>query len=353
MCLLNGIDLVIELPTIYSVSSAETFAYGAVKILDSLKIVNYISFGSECPDITTLDTFAEIFSKEPRAYTSILNHELSKGLSFPKARENAILMYLGDIRKYSNILSNPNNILGIEYLKALKKLKSNISPINVVRSGTSYNDDTNVVNGFASSTAIRNMISNRRYLDLRASVPDSCYKIIADNMQLGNIVPSIEKFEKEIIYNLRKMSISEIMELPDVTEGLENSIKSSANSCNSIVEFIKNVKSKRYTTTRIQRIAVSSLLGITKKDIQLSLKTEPYVRILGFNNRGRDLLSAIARANPKLSIITSVKKFMDESSNKNQKYLLQKDIFATDVYTLGVDYDSYANLDYTQKIVTL
>ncbi len=352
MCLLNGIDLVLELPTIYAVSSAENFAYGSVNLLNSLKIVDTISFGSEISDITILDTFADVLLHEPKEYVSLLNHELSKGISFPKARENALLMYLNDIRKYANVLSSPNNILAIEYLKALKKLKSNIAPVNVTRSTVSYND-TGIVNGFASATAIRKMITNRRFLDLRSCLPDSSYKIIANAIQLGSVVPSLASFEKEILYNFRKMTLEEIANLPDVNEGLEHSIKDAANSCNSINEFIAKVKSKRYTVTRIQRIAVYSLLGITKKDMQLSYKTEPYIRVLGFNKKGQELISAISNANPKLNIITSVKKFMDESNNKNQKYLLEKDIFSTNVYTLGYEYESYANLDYTQKLITL
>ena len=124
MAILNGIDLVIELPTIYSISSAENFADGAIKILDSLKIVSTISFGTETSDLDTLEEFADILNKEPKKYTSILNHELRKGVSFPKARENALLMYLNGGRKYTNILSNPNNILAIEYLKSMKKYRT-------------------------------------------------------------------------------------------------------------------------------------------------------------------------------------------------------------------------------------
>ncbi len=351
MAILNGIDLVIELPTVYSISSAENFAYGAIKILDSLKIVNTISFGSES-DISILNEFADVLVNEPKGYQSLLNHELAKGLSFPKARENALLMYLNDIRKYANVLSCPNNILGIEYLKAMKRLKTSITPFSVHRVGASYYDNQ-IVGGIASATAIRQMISNRRFLDLRASVPKNSYEILANAIQTGMFVPGLIKFEKEILYTFRKMSKEEIMLLPDVSEGLENSIKDAANSCNSIVQFVDMVKSKRHPATRIQRIAIYALLGITKKDMQLSHKIDPYVRVLGFSNKGKDLLSAIHSANPKLSIITSVKKFMDESNNKNQKYLLEKDIFATNVYTLGYEYDSMSNLDYTKKLVVL
>lgn len=121
MALCCGADLVIELPTIYSISSAENFASGAIKIFDSLKIVTDISFGAECNDLATLNNIANVFYSEPANYKTILNHELKRGLSYPMARENAVLMYLNDIKRYANVLSNSNNILAIEYLKALKQ----------------------------------------------------------------------------------------------------------------------------------------------------------------------------------------------------------------------------------------
>lgn len=352
MALRNGIDLVIELPTIYSTSSAENFAYGSMRIFDSLKIVNAVSFGTEQADIDTLDKFATILLEEPKEYISVLNHELSKGISFPKARENALLLYLNDIRKYANILSSPNNILGIEYLKALKNLKSNIIPIAIQRAKVGYNS-LNSVDGFASATAIREMLINRNTKNLHTLIPESSYNILNNCISNGQYVPSLAQYEKEIIYILRKMTIEEIANIPDVTEGLENLIKDAANSCNSIQEFINIVKSKRYTQTRIQRILVYTLLGITKKDMITLNKTTPYIRVLGFNSKGRDLLSSIASVNRKLNIVTSVKRFMDRNTNKNLSSILEKDIFATNVYTLGYEYDSVSNLDYTKKIITL
>ena len=352
MAIKNGIDLVIELPLLYSISSAENFAEGAIKILDSLKIVDYLSFGSESGNLSTLNMIVDVLNKEPKAYKNILSHELSKGLSFPKARENALLMYLNDIRRFSNVLSSPNNILGIEYLKALKKLKSPITPITIERYNARYHDTT--YNGnVASATAIRNIVKNNGWDILRKVVPENTFSILLENIKVGHIVPDLSVFEKQIIYNLRKMSIQEIAELPDVSEGLENAIKNTANSCNSVVEFLNIIKSKRYTNTRIQRILLYALLGITKKDMTLSKKSTPYIRILGFNNKGKYLISEIAKANPKLEIITSVKKYMDTSNNKNSKYILEKDIWATNVYTIGYEYDSWNNLDYTHKLITL
>lgn len=347
-----GIDLVIELPTLYAISSAENFADGAIHILDSLKIVDYVGFGAETSDIDVLDNIADVLYNEPRAYKILLSHELNKGISFPKARENALLIYLNNIRKYVNVVSAPNNILGIEYIKALKKYKSIIKPISIARFEAGHND-LSYHSNIASGTTIRNIIKNGNFDILRRLVPESTYSILMDNIKQTHIVPDLSVFERQIFYNLRKMSIEEIRNLPDVTEGLEFSIKKAANSCNSIYEFLNIIKSKRYTSTRLQRILLYSLLGITKKDMELSKKVTPYIRVLGLNNKGKFMISEIAKANPKLEIITSVKRFLDSSNNKNLKLMLNKDIFATDVYTLGFTYDSCSNLDFTKKIITL
>ena len=149
------------------------------------------------------------------------------------------------------------------------------------------------------------------------------------------------------------MTIADIANLPDVSEGLEYAIKDAANSCNSVVELITLIGTKRYTKTRLQRILLYAVLGITKDDMQLSKKVTPYIRILGFNENGKKIISEASRRNPKLNLITSPKKFIDDSSNKNLKHLLQKDIWASNVYTLGFEYESKANLDYTHKLIII
>ena len=352
MALSNGIDLVIELPTLYSISSAENFAEGAIKILNSLKVVDSIAFGSEVNDISTLNMMANVLYEEPKEYKAILSHELGKGLSFPKARENALLMYLNDIRRFSNILSSPNNILAIEYLKALKKYKSNIKPISIQRKNSGYLD-LEYNGNIASSTAIRNLLKTGKISDIKPLLTPHSYNILMECIHNGHAITDISCLEKIIIYNLRRMSISEIANLQDVSEGLEYSIKKAADSCNSIQEFINIVSSKRYTNTRIQRILLYSLLGITKKDIEISRKVNPYIRVLGFNDKGQYILSEAKRANPKLEIVSSVKKFVDSNNNKNLKLMLDKDIYASNVYTLGFSLDSWSNLDYTQKIIKI
>ena len=352
MALTTGVDIVIELPTVYSISSAENFAEGAIKILDSLKIVDTLCFGTETADFAALNNIANVLYNEPKEYVSILNHELGKGISFPKARENALMMYLNDIKRYANIISGPNNILAIEYLKAIKKLKSNIRPFSIQRKKVYYNDER-IVDEFASSTAIRKLVAREQYDDLRKVMPQNAYMLMKEEIKKGNYIIDLVKFEKEILYNLRKMTVKEIAELQDVTEGLEYSIKNAANSCNNILDLINIIKSKRYTQTRIQRILVYALLGITKKDIINAKKVIPYTRVLGFNKKGKEILSDICNINRKINMITSVKKFEDINTNKILKEMLQKDIFASNIYTLGYEYNSCANLDYTSKLIVI
>ena len=374
MALENGIDLVIELPVMYSISSAENFADGAIKILNSLGIVNYLSFGTETSDISILNNIANILYSEPEKYKKLLSIELEKGLSFPKARENALLDYIKnsddivpenriiDFEKYGKVLSSPNNILGIEYLKALKKYKSSINPVCISRFATDYNSTklskidnlTSNCNpqNFASATAIRELIKNKNFDTIKNVIPLESYSILMDCINSGCVAPDLNCFEKEIIFTLRKMSIEQIANLPDVSEGLEFSIKKAVNSCNNINNFLDIVKSKRYTVTRLQRILLYALLGISKEDMQLSKKVEkPYVRVLGFNDNGKKLVSEIATKNPELKLITSVKKFVDSNSNKDLQIIFDKDVLATDVYSLAFENNSLANLDFKNRVI--
>ena len=350
MALKCGVNLVIELPTLYSISSAENFASGTIKILDSMKIVKSISFGTETGDMAALNNVANLLVQEPKEYEVLLQEELKKGVSYPKARENAVLKIMNDNTRYGNILSSPNNILAIEYLKSIKKLKSTIKPFLVKREKVYYNDDA-VVDDFASATAIRRLLARNQTEDLSRVLPRSSYEILMEELQKENVVFDLVNYEKEIIYNLRNMTLKQIQNIPDVSEGLENTIKNAANSCNNLPELINMIKSKRYTQTRIQRILVCALLGINKKMMDMSKKTIPYARILGFNPKGRMLISEIANRNPKINMVTSVKKFVDQNKNKQLAEMLDIDIFATDVYTLGYEYESKANLDFTNNMI--
>ena len=348
MAIKSGVDLVIELPTVYAISSAENFADGAVKILNSLGVVDYISFGSEIGEISPLNDVASILYREPKEFQSLILAQLKSGLSYPKAREIALSQFFGNSKKYSEVLNNPNNILAVEYLKALKRHRSQIKPLTIKRDYSDYNS-TKVKNGIASATAIREMIKNNK--NVHYVVPYETYELLDECIQNGNVIPDLSVFEKEIIYTLRKLTLSEITNLPDVSEGLENKIKMAANSCNTLPELIENIKSKRYTQTRIQRILLYALLNISQKDINASKRVTPYIRVLGFNKHGKRIISAIAAANPKLKIIVSVKKFMEDCNNSTLRNMMSKDIFATNVYSLGFKKNPVANLDYTHKVV--
>ena len=347
MAIAGGADLVIELPTIYSISSAENFADGAVKVLDSLGIVDTISFGMEAEDLSSLNNIATVLYSEPPEYVSVLMHELQKGESFPKARDNALMMYLNDIKRYANILKGSNNILGIEYLKALKKQKSNLMPIGIKREKVYYNS-MKIIDEFASATGIRNLLLRNQVEEVRKVVPSTTFQILMNNFRNGTYVLDLTAYNYEIIYKLRNMTVKEISELPDVAEGLENLIKEAAGKTNNLIELISMIKSKRYTQTRIQRILIYAMLGITKKNMELSKKIIPYIRVLGCSENGKMLLSQI---NPKVSVITSLKRF--EEDNRNQKFtkLLDIDKMATDIYTLGYRKNSRTGLDYTTGLI--
>ena len=360
MALKNGVDLVIELPTIYSTSSAENFAEGAIKILNSLKIVDYISFGAETDNIGKLNSIATILHEEPKEYKLSLDSELKKGLSFPKARENALKKYMSSTKNLdqnldSNDLSfmaSSNNILAIEYLKALKKYKSKMIPITIKRKDSGHlNSD--YTGSISSATSIRNMLKTNNTKNIKNVLTPTSYGILKDELKAGHYVSDISLFEKTIMYKLRTMSLVEIANLPDVYEGLENSIKKAANSCNSVEDFVNIVRSKRYTETRIRRILLYTLLGITKKDMAISKRTTPYIRVLGFNENGKKLISQISKNNPNLSVITSTKKFIDSKPNRNLKTMLDIDINSTNIYTLGFTNDSWSNLDFSQKVISI
>lgn len=405
MAIENGIDMVIELPTLYSISSAENFADGAIKILNELNFITHISFGSESGNINQLNNIASILTDEPEEFSKLLKEELRKGSSFPVARQNAIEKFLNLTNKneFNKLLKSPNNILAIEYLKALKKTKSNITPITIERKNVDYYSE-NIVENFASSTKIRKEISenlnmytnimdinnmdinnmNMNNMDvnmdmfLNSCMPKKSYDIIKENIEKGNCIQSLKCFEDMIFYKLRSMQINEIKELPDVCEGLENVIKKASNETNSLEDLINKCKSKRYTRTRIQRILIYALLGITRQDMEMSENVNPYIRVLAVNKNGRELLSIINKtivnkANVKTdinnininkpndntdnkiniketNIITSLKKFESTNEDKALKRMMEIDKLATDIYTIKQRSGYIGGLDYTMPI---
>lgn len=341
MALEAGIDLVIELPTIYAISSSENFAYGAIGILNSLNIIDYISFGSEIGLIKPLEDIANILYKEPKEYKEELVKSLNMGKSFANSRQIA----LEKVYKNADILKSSNNILGIEYIKALYKLNSNIIPFTLKRKAVEHLSTT-PSNSFASASYIRNKIYENDFENIQSFLPKTSFDILNDLTKKRQVVSTLTAFEKEIIFILRNLSLEQIENIPDVSEGLEFLIKDASNKTNKLEELINMIKSKRYTYTRIQRILLYCLLGITKQDMEYSKDiNNSYIRILAMNKNGEKLLKEIINST-NLPVITSVKKAL--SNNFNNK-LLFTDIKATNIYTLGYKFNSLRKFRFYQK----
>lgn len=349
LALTQGIDMVIELPVIYSIGSAEDFADGAIKILKEMGIVNFLSFGSECGDINKLEALADLFVNEPREFKEILNMELATGITYPKALYNSTKAYFAKGEEFANILNSPNNTLGIEYIKAMKKNKLKATVLTIGRN-SDYLDNTNsVINGIASGSTIRNLI--KEDMKFHTAVPFETFETIMQNKKEGNLVYSLNQFEKQILYLVRSKSAFELENIYGISEGLENRIKKSASISTNLDELIKNIKSKRYTRAKITRILTSILLNITKNDAATAKKTKPYIRVLACNQNGKLLISQIAKENKDANIIISPANYMKNSRDKNKMMMLEKDILATDVYTLAYKGISPVSLDYTQNIM--
>ena len=275
----NGVDLVIELPLIYSLSSAEFFSNGAITTLDATNVVTNLSFGSEEGSLDNLNTIADVLITEPKLYLELLKDNLSKGISYAAARKNSIEGYLGAA---VDCIDKSNNILAIEYLKSIKKIKSNISPHTIKRIGSNYNDMESIDN-YSSATALRNSIDN---LDtLKSNLPTSSYEELTSNR--SNFVYS-EDFFQYIKVLVQRTSVEELKLFSDVSEGLENRIIKVFEDAKSFEEAVERISTKRYPATRIQRILFHLLLNIKKSDIG---KKPEYIRMLGFNNKGRELIN--------------------------------------------------------------
>ncbi len=341
MALLCGVDLIIELPVPYAMSSAEYFALGAVKLLDSLGAIDSISFGSESGDLDSLSEIAAIITEEPPDYKAVLKESLSLGNSFPAARQKALSACLKAKHgkdTLSNSLKSPNNILAIEYLKALKRLNSTITPITISRVGNDYSS-VELTGKISSASSIRNVLSNKPWQAAKelliSSMPSSSMTILEREIELGKgpIFPS--DFTFPLLSTLRSMSADEISALPYMEEGLENRIRIAAKNSGSYQALLDNICTKRYPITRIQRILFSLLTGL-KKDMFEAFNTvggPAYIRILGFNDTGRRLLSAI-KGKTGLPVVTKTADFKN-SMLANVSEMLRLEANATDQYVLG------------------
>ena len=342
IALQNEVDMVIELPTIYSISSAENFALGGIKILNEIGNIDYLVFGIEEDNLQELQAIADVLVNENDEFKSKIKTELDKGNSYPKAREITLKKVLLS-ENMKDIMQKPNNILAIEYLKALKITNSRIKPFAIKRKNSMHHDN-NINENYASGTYIRKLFIENNFDEISKVVPKYTYERLSELKSHGTYVTSINDFSDIVIYKIRMMTKEEISKIADVNEGLENSIKLASTTCKTIDEIIEKVSTKRYTKTRISRILTYILLDITKSDMEQSKKNDPYIRVLGINKKCEEILSTIN--NNKL--ITSLKKF-EENNGENE--LLNIDKKATEIYTIKYPKSVDANLDYTSKFI--
>lgn len=338
--LLGGVDLVIELPVPYAIAPAEKFAWGAITLLDSLGVVDSISFGSESGNAEKITEAAKAVLA-PSVQCS-LQAELKNGISFAKARESAVGKEYG--REIASLLTNPNDTLGVEYMKALILRQSKIVPWAVTRFGVSHDSDTPSA-GFASASLIRQMVFQAA--SVQDLLPEESFALLSEEIKQQRAPADYIRLERAILSTLRRMSRSELSLLPDISEGLENRIFTAVRESSSLMECLSKIKTKRYSLARIRRILLSAFLGINKDVYSFGL---PYIRILGMNNRGQEILRA-AKEKALLPIVTRSRNIFKLGENANK--LFQLECIATDLYMLSLPDIFPCGLEASREIITM
>lgn len=317
----HGADLVLELPVVFSLNTAERFAFGGISILNQLNIVDFLLFGSESGNIKELQNATQILENETDEVSNRIKNLLNNGMSYARARESA---YSGMID--SSLFSEPNNILALEYLRQLYRTKSPITPITQKRIGCGYHEE-NLNSDFPSATAIRNSILNDGFL----------YPLFKKS-----VVHRLKNLDTVVLYNIRKNKKNAFSDIFDVSEGIENRIINASNSAKNIDELVSLVSTKRYTNSRIRRILLSSLLDL---NASLSLQEPDYIRVLGATNIGFSLLKEIKK-NSSIDIITKTADY------KKANLMFEKDILASDIYDLSSDILQGGGCDFKTSPIT-
>lgn len=327
----NGVDLVIELPVSYALGSAEQFAMGAVSLIEALGCVDMISFGSECGDVSLLEETAGavIFAQQQEEFFSYMRG----GDTYPVALQKTIEKYYEE--DVIDALTAPNNTLAVEYLKAMGEIGSSIKPVTIKRVGTDH-DSGKTKGYYASASHIRKGIISGE--DISAFVPSLPENYASEHADIRNI-------ETAILAKLRTMSPEELEKAPNVLMGLENRIYKAARVSSNLAELYALIKTKRYTMARIRRIIMSEFIGIKKSDLK---EKPPYVRILGMNEKGREILSA---AKCDLPIDTSLKNLVASGQKARRCAYLEET--AGDLYALSFAKRRPCGLDYTTKPVII
>lgn len=321
----GGADLVFELPVYYALGSAEFFASGAISILDKTGVTDSLLFGSESGDIDILSDIAKVLISEPDSFKEALKSSLQNGLSFPKARESALLTHFGNDAAISEALKRPNNILGIEYIKALIKRGSSIKPCTIKRIGSDYNES--ILSPYSSATAIRTALLNEIPVD--SYVPAKSYKYIEEyegSYGENNALSGL------LLYKL--LSDDDYTRYLDVSLDLADKIRSKIDNFESFDEFTKALKSKDLTYSRISRALIHILLNITEKNMAQYREDAftSYGRILGMKKDAARIIAS-SKDIGTLPIFMQLKE-ADEKLSFLEKRLLDETLYSSKIYDM-------------------
>ena len=331
--LLSGASLILELPVCFATGSAEYFAQGSISLLNRLGCIDSICFGSECGDLHLLKEIAQILADEPIEYQTALRQALKDGASFPAARQKALNIYSD---KYSEILALPNNILGIEYLKALAKLHSKMEPFTIKRIGAGYHD-MDIDGQFSSATAIRSDIYQLADVNspseslplthIQTQVPSSCHELMKKNYQTRYPVKA-DDFSLLLKAKLLSETAGSLSHYLDMSPELANRILRLRNDYLSFEQFCDLLKTKELTRSRISRSFIHVLLGITNDWLTAMKAPAPYARILGFRRDHADLLGILKRTSDIPLITSPARAVLADTAYQ----MLELDIYASDLY---------------------
>lgn len=319
----NGVDLVIELPTLWSTSYAQRFALGAVSLLDALGCVDVLSFGSEIGNIDELIACKNAINSDE--VKERLKENLDLGLGFATARAEALRSVCGN--RFFDMLEGANNTLGIEYLNALDTLGSDILPMTIRRKGAAH-DSIMRSDNFASASEIRRMIrENNREWEMY--VPQSVADIYNREASEEKAPCLSEKLEFSILCCMRQLRAEDIGLSPDVSEGIEYRIHDAALKARTLDELYSLAKTKRYSHARIRRIVLHAFMGFTKDDYK---GNPPYIHVLAMNDKGKEILKE-AKEKAKLPIVTKASDF--DELNEYGKHVFSLEDMCTDVFSLS------------------
>ena len=345
MALKCGADLIIELPLPWAISGAEKFAFGGVYLLNALSCVDKIIFGSECGDIRLLENTARLLLSTE--WTAQLQKELKKGFSFANARQRAITaFYHTDI---SQLLNAPNNILGIEYCKAIKLLRSSIVPLAIKRKGAGHDTDNFPIEKIASSSQIRHLIQQNALKETADFLPEQAAQIVKREISHGLAPVFFKKLEPAILAKLRQMTAIDFSLLPDIgSEGLHNRLYHAVQNAVSLSDLYELTKTKRYSHARIRRLVLSAFLNLEEVS---KISSPPYLKILGMNQAGSEILKICKQNNCQLPILvrSSDLPFLDENGQK----IARLESTSTDLYALAQPQIQPCGTEWSRKFLYL